>query len=112
VVRSLVHFSLGLKEYGAIFGVMVGLTAVEHIVWRSECVWASTVATVWCTASLIVLSESLIRGHWVSFWRRWPKILLPVLWGPVTIKVNAMHWLGIVVLVVIIVRGPLGFIWF
>jgi hypothetical protein len=48
----------------AIFGAMVGLTAMRHAIWRSECVWAIVVATsmVWCTASLVVLSESLIEG--------------------------------------------------
>jgi hypothetical protein len=28
----LFHFSLGLEEYGAIFCVMVGFTAIEHAV--------------------------------------------------------------------------------
>jgi hypothetical protein len=58
------QFSFKIEEYGAIFCVMVGFAAVEHIVWRSECVWASavTAATIWCTASLIVLSKSLIRS--------------------------------------------------
>jgi hypothetical protein len=65
----------------AIFGAMVGLAVVEHAVRRSECVWASVAASaaVWCTASLIVLSESLIGCPWVSFLWRWPEILLQVL---------------------------------
>jgi hypothetical protein len=43
---------------------MVGFTVVEHVVWRSECVWASAViaAMIWCTAYLIVLGKSLIGG--------------------------------------------------
>jgi hypothetical protein len=58
----LVHFSFGLEEYEAIFCAMIGLIVVKHIVQRSECVWASAATTtaIWCAASLIVLSESLI----------------------------------------------------
>jgi hypothetical protein len=108
----LVHFSFGLEEYEAIFCAMIGLVVVKHIVQRSECVWASATTTtaIWCAASLIVLSESLIGGPRVSFLQRWPKILLPILWWPTTIKINAMHQLGVAVLIVIVAKGSWGFI--
>jgi hypothetical protein len=90
---------------------MIGLTVVEYVVRWSKCVWAATVAAICCVTSLIVLSESLIGGHWVSFLQMWSKILLPVLWWPATIKINAMHRLGIAVLAVLVARGPWGFVW-
>jgi hypothetical protein len=43
---------------------MIDFTVIEHAVRRSKCVLASTAtaAMIWCIASLIVLSESLIGG--------------------------------------------------
>jgi hypothetical protein len=52
---------------------------------------------------------SLIEGHWVSLLRRWSKILLPVLWWPATIRIDAMHRLGVATLI-IIVMGSCSFI--
>jgi hypothetical protein len=65
LVELLVHFSLGLKEYGVIFCAMVGFTVVEHAIRRSEYVWALTaaMAMIWCGASLVVLSKPLIEGY-------------------------------------------------
>jgi hypothetical protein len=67
-----------------------------------------TATMIWCTASLIVLSESLIGCPRVSFLQRWPKILLPILSWPVAIRVNAMHRLGVVALTVIVAGGGFG----
>jgi hypothetical protein len=86
-LHSVVNFS-GCHLLRRLVGFLVhfsfGLSTTEHVVWRSECVWASAVTTamIWCDISLIVLSKSLIRGFWVSFLRRWPKILLLILWWP------------------------------
>jgi hypothetical protein len=91
---------------------MVVFTTVEHVVWSSKCVWAltTTVTTIWCAASLIVLGKSLIRGSRVLFLWRWPKILLPILWWPAAVRIDVVYWLWIVLLVVIVVRGPWGFV--
>jgi hypothetical protein len=107
-------FSIVLEEYEAVFGAMIIFTPMEHAIWRSECVWASTmtVTVIWCSASLIVLSESQIRGPCVSFLGGWHKILLPVFWWPVANRVNAMHRLGVVALTVIVARSPWGLFWF
>lgn len=53
----LVHLSFGFKEYGAIFRAVVSTTTMEHAIWGSECVWASTATTaaIWCAASLTVM---------------------------------------------------------
>jgi hypothetical protein len=42
--------------------------------------------------------------------RRCPKILLPILWWPTAIGINAMHQLGIDSLAIIVARGPCGFV--
>jgi hypothetical protein len=111
--RILGPFSFWTQGIWGNFCAMIGLTAMKHAVRRSKCVWASTttVATIWCAASLIVLSESLIGGPRISFLRRCPKILLPIIWWPTTIRIDAVHWLWLVALTVIVVRGPWGFIW-
>jgi hypothetical protein len=77
----LLHFPLGFKENGAIFGAVVGFTFVVHALRGFHCVWASatTAATIWGSSSLVVCGGSLIEGPWVSFLWRLSKILLPVL---------------------------------
>jgi hypothetical protein len=84
------------------------LTFVKYAVRRSECVWvsATTVAAIWCTASLIVLSKCLIEGPQISFLWRWPKILLPIIWWPTIIRINIVHQLRVVALTIIVARGP------
>jgi hypothetical protein len=105
--RFLVYFSFGLEEYGAIFCAMVGLAAVEHAVWRSECVWAlaTIAAMVWRAASLVVLGGSLIEGPWVPFLWRCTKVLLPILYWPTAIRINTVHWLGVAALTVVVARS-------
>jgi hypothetical protein len=55
------------------------------------------------------MGGSLIEGPWVSFLRRWSKILLPVLWWPANIRIDAMHMLGVAALI-IIVTGSCSFV--
>jgi hypothetical protein len=76
-------------------------------------VWAlaTTAATIWGSASLGVWRGSSIEGPWVSFRQRWSKILLPVLWWPMTIRINVVHRSRIAVLI-IIVTASCSFIWF
>jgi hypothetical protein len=75
LVGFLVNFSFRLEEYGAIFCAVVVLATVEHAAQRFEYVWASvvTAAMIWWSASLIVLSKSLIGGSRISFLWWWPK---------------------------------------
>jgi hypothetical protein len=105
LVGFLVHFPFGVEEYGAIFCALVGLTAMEHAVWRSKCVWASVMTTVWCAASLVVLSGSMVERPLVPFLRRCPKVLLPVLWWSTVIRINTVHQLGVAVLIVVVARS-------
>jgi hypothetical protein len=67
----LVHFPLGFKENGAIFGAMVGFTIVVHAVRAFHCVWASaaTAATIWSSASLAV---------WGGVFDRWSLGFFPM----------------------------------
>jgi hypothetical protein len=64
----LLHFLLGFKENGAIFGAVVGFTPVVHAVWGFHCVWASAMiaAMIWSSAPLVVLGGSLAEGSSVS----------------------------------------------
>jgi hypothetical protein len=48
----------------------------------------------------------------VSFLQRWPKILLPILWWPIAVRIDVVYWLLIVVLAIVVARGPRGFVWF
>jgi hypothetical protein len=106
------HLPFRREEYGAIHGVMVYFIAVKHAIWKLDSVWASaaTTAAILRTASLDVLSKSLIEASQISFLREGLKILLPLLWWPKAIGVNAMHLLGVVVLTVVVMRGLGGFI--
>jgi hypothetical protein len=47
---------------------MVYLITVVHTVRRSDCVWASAMAAalIHCSAPLVVLAESLVRGGVVA----------------------------------------------
>jgi hypothetical protein len=48
----------------------------------------------------------LIKASRISFLWWCPKILLPILWWPATIRIDAMHRLGVAMLAVIVMRGP------
>jgi hypothetical protein len=78
--KILVHLSFRVKENGAIFGAVFGFTAMVHVVWWVECVWASAVtsAMIWCSASLATLHESLVGGSRISFLWRCSKVFLPI----------------------------------
>jgi hypothetical protein len=102
------HFSFGLKKDGTIFCATVGFTVVVHAVRRLEGVRASvmTTASAWCPTSLDVLILLIVEGSLASFlWGR-SKILLPILWWPTTIEVNAIYLLGIATLIVTVARWP------
>jgi hypothetical protein len=107
-IWNLAPFSFRLEEYGAIFYVVAGFTIMKHVVQRPECLQASvtTVAPARCAASLTVLSGPLVEGGMVPFLRWWSKILFLVFRWPTTIEINAMHRLGVIALIVIIVRRP------
>jgi uncharacterized membrane protein required for colicin V production len=77
----LVHFLLGVYVDGAIFGAMVGFTAMVHAEQRSRCVWASASppAMVRSSAPLVVLGGSLVESVWASFLQRPFVTLLPML---------------------------------
>jgi hypothetical protein len=46
--------------------------------------------------------RSLIEVSQISFLRRCPKSLLPILWCPAAIGINAMHRLGVAALAIIV----------
>jgi hypothetical protein len=56
--------------------------------------------------SMSLLSDctgrSLIEVSQISFLRRCPKSLLPILWCPAAIGINAMHRLGVAALAIIV----------
>jgi hypothetical protein len=52
--------------------------------------------------------RSLIEVSQISFLRRCPKILLPILWCPVAIGINAMHRLGVAALASLLCGGGGG----
>jgi hypothetical protein len=56
-------------------------------------------------ASLVVLAESLVGGPRVCFLQGCPKNLFPILWWSTTVRINVVHWLGIVALVFIVARS-------
>jgi hypothetical protein len=89
-----------LEEYGTIFCAMVAFTAIEHAIWRPECVQASA----WHIASLTVLSVPLVEGCLIPFLWRWSKILFPVLWWLATIRIDDVHRFGVIAFIIIIAR--------
>jgi hypothetical protein len=99
-------------EYGAIFYAVVGFAALKHAVRSPECVRASTttVASARCATSLTVISGPLVESCMVPFLRRWSKILFPVLRWPATIRIDAMHQLRVIVLIIIVAKRPWSFI--
>jgi hypothetical protein len=89
----LLHLSFRLKEYRVIFCALVGFAVVVHAVQRLVCEWTSATTTVltWCVASLTVLARPLVKGSLVSFLWRWSKVLLPVFWWPIALRINVVH---------------------
>jgi hypothetical protein len=103
----------GFQGKWAIFGAVVGFTVVVHVVLGFHSVFASTptVAMIWSSTPLAIWGGCMIEGPWVSFLRRWFKILLPVLSWPATIRVDTIHMLGVAVLIIIVTRSC-SFVWF
>jgi hypothetical protein len=60
----LLHFPLGFKENGAIFGAVIGFTAAVHTVRGFHCVWASVVTAtmIWSSTPLAIWGGSLIES--------------------------------------------------
>jgi hypothetical protein len=75
---------------------------MEHATWKFECVRAlvTTMFTIWCTASLAALCESLVTGPQMSFLRRCSKVL-PILWWPAAVRSDVVHWHGVASLIFI-----------
>jgi hypothetical protein len=57
LVGFLLHLSLRLKEYRAVFRVAIAIVAMVHAIQKVECEWASatTVGSAWRAPSLAVL---------------------------------------------------------
>jgi hypothetical protein len=104
---SLLHFSFLLEENGAIFGAIVDFATMVHAVRRFERVRASVVTstTIWCSASLSVLRESLIRSSQVSFLPGCSEILLPIFWWSTVIRIDVVYWFGVASLIFIVARS-------
>jgi hypothetical protein len=92
-VQNLALSFFSTQEKWAIFDAVVDFTAMEHAIWRFECVKASatTSTTIWCSAYLAALHESLIEVSWISFSRRCSKVLLLVFWWRTTIRINTAY---------------------
>jgi hypothetical protein len=86
--------------------MVVGFVAMKHAVRRPECVWASamTAASSRCITSLTVMSRPLVESCMVPFFRRWSKILFLVLWWLATIRIDVVHRLGVIALIIIVAR--------
>jgi hypothetical protein len=86
---------------------VVGFTAMEHVVWRFECVraLAATSATIWCAAFLAALHESWVEGPEMSFLQSCSEVLLPIFWWPASVKINDVYWLGVASLIFIVARS-------
>jgi hypothetical protein len=108
----LIHLSFRLEEYGTIFCAIVGFVVMKHAVWRLKCVRASvtTAASARCATSLTVMSEPLVEGCLVPFLWRWSKVLFSVFRWPTITRVDALHRLGVITLIIVVARRPWSFI--
>jgi hypothetical protein len=77
-----------------------------YAVWRFDCIGASTMiaAPTRRAAPLVVLIESLVESPRVCLMRGCPIIFLLVLRWSATVRINAVHWLRLAMLVFIVVR--------
>jgi hypothetical protein len=63
-----------------------------------------------CAASLIVLSGPLVEGCMVPFLWGWSKVHFPFFRWSTAIAIDAVHWIGVIVLIVIVARRPWSFV--